>query len=117
MKSLRETIRAIIKDDALYRRRDLPGDVDDPQHPGQFCSCSSCQAVYLQTSDEDHEDCDCGCEKCQKNDDLVNPKYALYTMIGDAIGMYDDMEDDVFEDDQMNDAIMRIAQTIRGMKR
>lgn len=117
MKSLRETIRAIIKDDALYRRRDLPGDVDDPQHPGEFCSCMSCQSVYHNSpKDETQSGCGCGCEECQESEDFVNPKYALYTMIGDAIGMYDGMEGDVFEDERMNSAIMRIAQTIRGMK-
>ena len=94
MTNIREVIRAIIQDDALYKRKDLPGDVDDPDH-----------------------DCDCGCESCSGNDDFVTPKYALYSMIGDAISVYDSMDDDGFEDEEMNDVIMRIAENFRSIIR
>ena len=96
MRTVREAIRAIIQDDALYRRKDLPGDVDDPIH--------------------DNGDCNCGCEKCSGEEDYVTPKYALYSMIGDAIEVYDDMEDDEFDDDEANQLVMKIAETIRAMK-
>jgi hypothetical protein len=96
MKTLREAIRAVLADDALYKRRDLPGDVDDPPSD---CGCGG------------------GCDHCHDDDnDLVNPKYALYTMIGDAISIYDDMEADEFEDEEKNDAIMRMAETIRNFR-
>lgn len=110
MKSLRETIRAIIRDDALYRRRDLPGDLDDPVMHGPDCGCQMCQTDY-----HDDDSCGCGCEKCQKSDDFVNPKYALYSLIGDAISIYDNMEGDMFDDDEMNDSIMSVAEKIRSM--
>lgn len=96
MRNLRETIRAIIQDDALYRRKDLPGDVDDPP-------------------EEDHRDC--GCEMCSsKSDDFVNPRYALYSMIGDAIEIYDSMESDDTGDESVDEMIMRIANEMRGLK-
>lgn len=95
MRSLREVIRSIIQDDALYRRLDLPGDIDDPEE----------------------EECGCGCEKCQKEDeDFITPKYALYSLIGDAIQMYDSMEDDSMGDEETNQLIFSIASTIRDMK-
>lgn len=94
MKTIREAIRAIIRDDALYRRKDLPGDVDDPE-----------------------EDCGCGCEMCAGKGEFVTPKYALYSMIGDAISVYDGMEDDEFEDDEMNHAVMRIAEDFKSIVR
>lgn len=96
MKTLREAIRAMIQDDALYKRKDLPGDLDDP---------------------EPEEDCNCGCGSCSDNSsDYVTPKYALYSMIGDAINLYDNMENDELEDDEMNEMILDIADAIRNMK-
>lgn len=95
MKALREAIRAMIQDDALYKRRDLPGDIDDPEPAG---------------------DCGCGCNSCkEKQEDYVTPKYALYSMIGDAINLYDQMDRDDFENEEMNEAIMEIAEQIRRM--
>ena len=96
MKNLREAIRAIIQDDALYKRKDLPGDVDDP-------------------SEEEH--CDCGCEQCMgRSEDFVNPKYALYSLIGDAIEIYDSMESDNTDDESVDEIIMNIANEIRSLK-
>lgn len=94
MKRIREAIRAIIQDDALYKRKDLPGDVDDPD-----------------------DECGCGCEDCAGDSDFVTPKYALYTMIGDAISLYDSMEDEAFEEDEINDTIVRIAEDFRSIVR
>jgi len=96
MTSIREVIRAIIQDDALYKRRDLPGDLDEPKP-------SSCEKS-------------CACQSCSQNDDFVTPKHALYSMIGDAISIYDDMEGDRFHDDEKNESIIRIAERIRSMK-
>lgn len=112
MKSLRETIRAILRDDALYRRKDLPGDLDDPMIHGEYCTCQICQQGEHQDSPED---CGCGCEKCQKGSDFVNPKYALYSLIGDAISIYDSMDDEKFDDDEMNHSVMSAAAQIRSM--
>lgn len=95
MKNLREVIRQIIRDDALYKRKDLPGDVDEP--------------------DPESGDCSCGCGSCEDKEDFVTPKYALYSLIGDAIKIYDDMENDVFDDDEKNETIMMLAGKIRGM--
>ena len=98
MKSLREAVRAMLQDDALYTRRDLPGDADDPT---------------------DEDECDCGCNSCNhsdEEDDYVTPKYALYSMIGDAINIYDQMDDDEFDDEEMNHMIMEMAAEIRKMK-
>lgn len=106
MKLIRELIRSILKDDALYRRRDLPGDLDDP-HMG-----------HGDTEDMDHEECDCGCDSCSDDeDDYVTPKYALYSAIGDAISVYDDMEDESLGDDEADATIMRVAEEIRRIKR
>lgn len=96
MRTVREAIRAIIQDDALYKRRDLPGDVDDPDDDGH---------------------CGCGCNSCSGENDYVKPRYALYSMIGDAIEIYDSMENDEFEDDNFNSIIMKVADTVRKMKR
>jgi hypothetical protein len=38
-------------------------------------------------------------------------------MIGDAISVYDSMDDDGFEDEEMNDVIMRIAENFRSIIR
>jgi hypothetical protein len=96
MKTLREAIRAMIQDDALYKRKDLPGDLDDT---------------------ESEEDCNCGCDTCNdSSNDYVTPKYALYSMIGDAINLYDNMENDELEDNEMNEMILDIADAIRNMK-
>ena len=97
MKNLREVIRQIIKDDALYKRKDLPGDIDDPDHEAG--------------------DCNCGCGTCSGKDDYVTPKYALYTMIGDAIEMYDGMESDMFDDEERNEMIMVLADKIKNLSR
>lgn len=95
MKALREAIRDMLQDDALYKRKDLPGDVDDP---------------------EPEEECNCGCNSCSgSSEDYVTPKYALYSMISDAIQLYDQMDEDAFEDDEMNESIMEIADQIRRM--
>ena len=96
MKTIREMIRSIIKDDALYRRKDLPGDLDDPEP-------SSCGG-------------DCECDHCKSDEDFVTPKYALYSMIGDAIEVYDSMEDDQFDDEEINGEILRLAIAFRQMK-
>lgn len=93
MSNLRETIRAIIQDDALYRRKDIPGDIDDP-----VC------------------DSGCNCQKCADTPDYVTPKYALYSLIGDAIGMYDQMPEESFDDDQINDTIFEIADFFHSIK-
>jgi hypothetical protein len=37
-------------------------------------------------------------------------------MIGDAINLYDSMENDALEDDEMNEMILDIAAAIRNMK-
>jgi hypothetical protein len=98
MKALREAIRSMIQDDALYKRKDLPGDVDEPE------SESDCG-------------CDCDCDTCSgDSEDYVTPKYALYSMIGDAINLYDSMENDELEDDEMNEMILDMADAIRNMK-
>ena len=97
MKTLREAIRAMIQDDALYKRKDLPGDLDDPE-PAENCGG------------------DCDCDSCSdSSDDYVTPKYALYSMIGDAINLYDGMENDELEDNEMNEMILDIADAIRNM--
>lgn len=96
MKKLREAIQSIIQDDALYKRRDLPGDVDDPVQG----SCDS----------------SCSCQSCSQDRDFVTPKYALYSLIGDAIDIYDEMESDDFRDNEKNDRIMRLAEIIKSMK-
>ena len=93
--TLREAVREIISDDALFRQREIPGDADEPT--------SDCGG-------------DCGCETCSGGEDYVTPKYALYSMIGDAIGLYDDMDDDAFDDDEENELIMKIAEVIRRLK-
>lgn len=95
MTNLREAIRAIIQDDALYKRNDLPGDVDDPAP---------------------ESDCNCGCSKCAGKEDYITPKYALYSMIGDAISIYDEMEDEDFGDDELNEMIMSMAEAIHHLK-
>jgi hypothetical protein len=110
MKLIRELIRSILSDDALYRRRDLPGDLDDPPE------------IYdTPHDDEDESDCGCGCGNCDDThddeDDYVTPKYALYSAIGDAISVYDDMEDESFGDDEADAAIMRVAEEIKRIKR
>jgi hypothetical protein len=46
----------------------------------------------------------------------VTPKYALYSMIGDAINIYDQMDNDEFDDEEMNHMIMEMAAEIRKMK-
>ena len=94
MQSIREVIRAILRDDALYKRKDLPGDVDDPP---SSCGCKG------------------SCDSCS-GEDYVTPKYALYSMIGDAISIYDEMESDEFGDDEVNDLILSTAQRIRSLK-
>lgn len=94
MRNLREAIRAIIRDDALYKRKDLPGDADEP---------------------EPEQDCNCGCSACSGKDDYVTPKYALYSMIGDAISVYDKMDGDSFDDDEENELIMRMAEVIHHL--
>jgi hypothetical protein len=100
MQLIRELIQSILADDAIYRRRDLPGDLDDPPESHH---------------DEDHE-CDCGCNDCDGGEDYVTPKYALYSAIGDAIDVYDNMDDDEFGDES-DDIIMKIAEDIRKIKR
>lgn len=97
MKDLKEMIRQIIRDDALYRRKDLPGDIDDPE------------------DEHDKGDCACGCGTCASTEDYVTPKYALYSMIGDAIQMYDQMENDEFDDDEINELILSIAREFRSI--
>ena len=96
MKEIRDAIRAIIQDDALYKRRDLPGDLDDPE--------------------EDDCECDCDCDDCSDSEDYVTPKYALYSLIESAIDIYDRMDDESFEDETMNQKIFKIAEIIRRMK-
>ena len=102
MQLIRELIQSILADDALYRRRDLSGDLDDPPEAHQ----------------EDDDDFGCGCNDCGGGggEDYVTPKYALYSAIGDAIDVYDNMEDDEFGD-EADDIIMRIAEDIRKIKR
>lgn len=98
MRSLREAIRSIIKDDALYRRLDLPGDVDDPPEQG---------------------DCghDCECEDCKdEEEDFVTPKYALYTLIGDAIDVYDSMENDDTGNEEVDEIIVSAAKLLRSIR-
>jgi hypothetical protein len=97
IKELRNIIRSVIQDDALYKRRDLPGDLDDPV-AGEEC------------------DSDCDCDDCSGKEDYVTPKYALYSMIESAIDIYDRMEDESFEDDMMNQKIFKIAEIIHRMK-
>ena len=101
MQLIRELIRSMLADDAIYRRRDLPGDLDDPPEMHH---------------DHDDEECDCGCEQCSGGDDYVTPKYALYSAIGDAIDVYDNMEDDEFGD-ETDHVILKIAEDIRKIKR
>ena len=96
MKNLRETIRAIIQDDALYKRKDLPGDVDDPP-----------EGMHYR---------DCGCLTCSGGEDFVKPRYALYSMIGDAIHLYDSMDSDDTGDADLDDMIISIANKMRGLK-
>ena len=107
MKLIRELIRTILKDDALYHRRDLPGDLDDPPD------------LNHDELPDNHEECDCGCDSCSSDDedDYVTPKYALYSAIGDAISVYDDMEDESLGDDESDAVIMRMAEEIRRIKR
>lgn len=97
MRSVREAIRAILMDDALYKRKDLPGDVDDPP---------------------EESGCGCGgqCQSCSDQEDFVTPKYALYTMIGDAIEMYDSLQGESLESDSADRAILEMAKNIRSMK-
>ena len=97
MRSVREAIRSILRDDALYRRKDLPGDVDDPPEQGG---------------------CGCGgeCQKCSGQEDFVTPRYALYSMIGDAIDMYDSLQEDSTGSQDVDDVIMEMAKTIRKIK-
>jgi len=101
MQLIRELIRSILADDAIYRRQDLPGDLDDPPEMHHH---------------DDNDECDCGCEQCSGGDDYVTPKYALYSAIGNAIDVYDSMEDDEFGDDT-DDVILKIAEDIRKIKR
>lgn len=95
----------MLSDDALYRHRELPGDIDDPPESYEY-------------HDHDEEgDCDCGCDSCSHNsEDYVTPKYALYSAIGDAIHVYDGMEDEEFGD-ETDDIIMKIAEEIRRIKK
>jgi hypothetical protein len=90
MKNVRHAIRSILADDALYRREDIPGDVDDP--PDSGCGCKS----------------ECHCEE-----DFVTPKYALYSLIGDAIRMYDQMESESTGNPEIDDLIVNIAREIK----
>ena len=90
----------MLADDAIYRRRDLPGDLDDPP----------------EAHEHDDDECDCGCGHCSDSDDYVTPKYALYSAIGDAIDVYDNMEDDEFGD-ETDHVILKIAEDIRKIKR
>jgi hypothetical protein len=96
MKEIRNAIRAIIQDDALYKRRDLPGDLDDPES----AECG----------------CDCDCDDCTDEEDYVTPKYALYSLIQDAIDIYDRMDDEAFSDDDTNQKIFKLAKIVRKMK-
>jgi hypothetical protein len=94
MRTLREIIQSIISDDALYRRKDIPGDVDDP--PGADCGCK---------------------ETCSCNDEHLTPKYALYNLIGDAIRIYDAMEGDETGIPDLDKEIIEIGKSIKRMSR
>jgi hypothetical protein len=100
MHEIRKIIRSIIQDDALYRRKDLPGDLDDP----------------VEDDDTDECDPDCDCDDCSSTEDYVTPKYALYSLIQNAIDIYDRMEDEAFADDDANETIIKIANIIHRMK-
>lgn len=92
MKELREIIRAIISDDALYRRNDIPGDVDDPVVPS--CGCS---------------------DVCSCNSDYETPKYALFNMIGNAIKIYDAMPGEETGDQARDREIVNISKSIKRL--
>lgn len=109
MRSIREMVRSILKDDALYRRKDLPGDLDDPPDHGG-CGCEdSCEC-------DDGCGCDCGCSSCAGGEDFVTPKYALYSMIGDAIALYDMMESDSTGNSEIDDMIVSTAHAFRRLR-
>lgn len=93
MKDLREKIRAILADDALYSRFDLPGDVDDPP-----------------------ETLECGCTgSCDCEDDYVTAKYALFQLIGSAIKIYDRMEGDSTGNPELDNEITKILKRLKKL--
>ena len=93
MKNVRQAIRSILADDALYRREDLPGDVDDP--PAGGCGCKA---------------------ECQCEEDYVTPKYALYSLIGDAIKIYDEMESESTGNPEIDDLIIDLAHELKRIR-
>jgi|GEM_PF-4992357 len=108
MRSIREMVRSILKDDALYARRDLPGDVDD-QIDHEDCGCSNVCNCNKGCG------CDCGCDNYAGDENYVTPKYALYSMIGEAISLYDRMDEDSTGDKSIDDLIVSTAHMFRKL--
>jgi hypothetical protein len=94
MQNIREIIRKILSDDAIYRRKDLPGDIDDPPATGG-CGCSG---------------------SCKCDDDFVTARYALFSLIREAIDLYDGMSGDETGIPELDEKIVEMARAIKKLR-
>lgn len=90
LKSIIEDV--LITDDKLFKQRTIPG------------------IVNTSMADKDSN------FNSEKSNDHTTSKYELYLMIQDAIHIYNELENNEFENNELNESIRSIAKKIRNIR-
>ena len=57
----------------------------------------------------------CKCDNCNKSNNFATTKYALYSSIRDAINIYDRLENEHFDDSEINESIIKMVKQMRKL--